>query len=429
VGLNWIERIALAGTNEFCLAEPDGFGVALDLSGRRVVVSSIDRFSSHVFVYTRKPNGGWEKVEIPAPDPTREFGFGYHLALEGDMLVVATAPGPTTAIYTFQFDAITGQWSLVDQIRNRPAHVLELHESTLVLGAQPLLVPGQTTHVYEFNQRWIETATFPHPASSIAIKDDMIAVSTAISIADPDELKVYARAGTTWVESQTITSPNELTPVTFLGEKLCAGERFNRTVDGRGAIHVFEKSNGLYAESRVLVPDSITPRGNFILLGHGQMDASGDTLVAGSYFGVFRGLTGGVFTFSDSQQCATLSSTPTRLSLSTGDHLTLNLDAGSDFAGLRFWLAGTLNGSSPGFKVGDVLVPLRRYGDLYYPLSIQRGTLDAEGRAILGVDVPPGLPWLNHRTLHHVFVVADQFGKIVHVSNVSLAGLVNVPLQ
>ncbi|MHC4379748.1 MAG: hypothetical protein ACYSU1_01475, partial [Planctomycetota bacterium] len=120
------------------------------------------------------------------------------------------------------------------------------------------------------------------------------------------------------------------------------------------------------------------------------------------------------------------------VSLGAGGTATLDLDAGSAFAGKSYMMLGSNTGSSPGMGGGGFHLDLNPgpYFDLTrnqptHPLfSAFRGTLDAQGRAIAEVTFPVGTnPALVGTTLGHAFVVLD--GGVVLASGTVEFDLVN----
>ena len=112
-----------------------------------------------------------------------------------------------------------------------------------------------------------------------------------------------------------------------------------------------------------------------------------------------------------------LTATPPLVSLASGGTQSFALDAGTDWGGDLYLLLGSASGTSPGFPVDSVVVPLNP-SDLWFvytllhanqaPLSQSLGLLDGEGKASASLTLPAGSPAeLAGLTLHHAFVVLD----------------------
>lgn len=119
------------------------------------------------------------------------------------------------------------------------------------------------------------------------------------------------------------------------------------------------------------------------------------------------------------------------LSMTSGGTQHLQLDAGPSHAGRNYWILGSFTGTQPGFKIGNVTVPL--VVDPYtsvtitsansQPFSGFRGVLDSAGKATAAINVPP-LANLAPFTLYHAFVVYDATGTLHFASNPVVLGLV-----
>ncbi|MEM7306305.1 MAG: VCBS repeat-containing protein [Planctomycetota bacterium] len=108
---------------------------------------------------------------------------------------------------------------------------------------------------------------------------------------------------------------------------------------------------------------------------------------------------------------------PAEVSLSAGGQQAFQLDAGPGQAGTTYWIAGSFTGTSPGFSLFGVDVPLNPDG--YFLATVNQpgaqtlvepiGTLDADGAsgAPRLVVVPGSPPSLTGVTLHHAFLALD----------------------
>lgn len=107
------------------------------------------------------------------------------------------------------------------------------------------------------------------------------------------------------------------------------------------------------------------------------------------------------------------------LSVSSGGSQVLTLDAGVQNANRTYWILGSNSGTSPGFRLGTVPLPLNldrytrftfRLGGSNPMLQGFRGTLDSNGRATAVFTAPPGfLTGLTGTSLHHAYVLVQPF--------------------
>lgn len=115
------------------------------------------------------------------------------------------------------------------------------------------------------------------------------------------------------------------------------------------------------------------------------------------------------------------------ISITTGGTQVLDLNAGPDFAGLTYFVLGSLSGTSPGFPIDGLLLPLNF--DSYMlttatfantpPLSNSLGALDGEGKAQASFTVPAGVIPLFGQTANHAYIVIDlaPFPVVTFASN------------
>lgn len=113
------------------------------------------------------------------------------------------------------------------------------------------------------------------------------------------------------------------------------------------------------------------------------------------------------------------------ISLAAGGTAQLMLDAGSAFAGKAYVVLGSNTGTSPGIFGHGVQIDLNN--GRYFQQTLNnptfslftdfRGNLDASGRAIASVQVPPGFnPALAGTTIAHAFVTVETGGVVSLVS-------------
>jgi hypothetical protein len=124
-----------------------------------------------------------------------------------------------------------------------------------------------------------------------------------------------------------------------------------------------------------------------------------------------------------------LSADVTELPGLDGGTQNFTLTAGQAYGQDFYLVLGTLSGTSPGFPIGGMTLPLNIF-DPYFDLTLQQansgafvntfGILSATGTGSAALVVPPGsqFPSLIGLTFHHAYVV---FGSDLTVSLVSNA--------
>jgi len=113
--------------------------------------------------------------------------------------------------------------------------------------------------------------------------------------------------------------------------------------------------------------------------------------------------------------CQPLSADVGELSASSGGTASFALNGGAEHAGELYLLLGSLVGSTPGFDLGAVHVPLVQ--DAYFgfalanpnspPLLNTFGTLDGAGAGSAQLDLPGGYLTLVGKTAHHAWIGLD----------------------
>jgi hypothetical protein len=114
---------------------------------------------------------------------------------------------------------------------------------------------------------------------------------------------------------------------------------------------------------------------------------------------------------------------PRKIPAATGGTQNLYLNAGLGHAGQNYLVGGSASGTNPGTQMGAFLIPLNF--DWYTDFTLANanvgyfvntlGTLDANGRALAQIQVPP-LPGFGGATVHHAYAVLDAFNNILFVS-------------
>jgi len=121
-----------------------------------------------------------------------------------------------------------------------------------------------------------------------------------------------------------------------------------------------------------------------------------------------------------------LAGSPASLSLNAPQMVTLTLGAGRAAAGHAYLVLGTLSGTSPGTTLAPGLVlPLRWDGLTDGLLSAINtslftnafASLDAAGSGAATLNLPPGLGFLQGKTIHFAGIGATPAGQIAFVTN------------
>lgn len=126
-------------------------------------------------------------------------------------------------------------------------------------------------------------------------------------------------------------------------------------------------------------------------------------------------------------ECDPLQADRDRISLSAGGAVAFSLHPGTTHAGRFYFLAGSATGTTPGFLLDGVRVPLNIAGDPWFPVMVQNanqgfltttaGTLDPMGEGQAAITVPPSTdPALTGATFHHAYVVLDPQAGFATVS-------------
>lgn len=124
----------------------------------------------------------------------------------------------------------------------------------------------------------------------------------------------------------------------------------------------------------------------------------------------------------------TLSADSTTVSASAGGTVNFSLRGGEELAGLPYFLLGSITGTSPGFPVDGLVLPLNL--DSYFlftlqfanlpPLGQSSGVLNANGRANASFTLAAGSPaTLAGATVNHAWLALEIFPvpKVIATSN------------
>jgi hypothetical protein len=220
-------------------------GTGLSVDGDVLVAGAPDEGSSGTagagaaLVYRRDPSSGDWLFEqtLYASDPEAYAGFGWSVAIEGDVIVVGApekdenATGEAGAVYVFRFDSAAGTWS---------------EEQKLVAAA---------------------AANFDQVGTAVALSGDRIVAGAAYRDID---IGLYAGSAflfryqdptVKWVEETELIDPdgamddNAGTCVAIAGTTVLVGSPFSSEngVAGAGSVGVWMESGGSWSQTQELV--------------------------------------------------------------------------------------------------------------------------------------------------------------------------------
>jgi hypothetical protein len=119
-----------------------------------------------------------------------------------------------------------------------------------------------------------------------------------------------------------------------------------------------------------------------------------------------------------------LTGLPGKISEAQGGTHNLYLSAGFGNAGRVYVVAGSASGTNPGTPIGGFVVPLNidAYTDFtlananILPFVATFGVLNADGRALAQIVIPPAVGGLAGIVVHHAYGVLDAFNNLVYAS-------------
>ena len=121
----WRQSARLIPRRDQC-QEGAFFGQAIDLSGKRIIVSAssdffAERRSNAAYIFERDSLGDWNQVAHLTADTTYEEGaFAADVAIDGDRALVTTSGNSNGdyggAAYVFEYDAISAKWQRVARL-------------------------------------------------------------------------------------------------------------------------------------------------------------------------------------------------------------------------------------------------------------------------------------------------------------------------
>jgi len=125
-------------------------------------------------------------------------------------------------------------------------------------------------------------------------------------------------------------------------------------------------------------------------------------------------------------ECQPFSVDTATISLSSGGSQVMNIEAGTQYGGDVYLVLGSASGSSPGYPLGSLTLPLNLDAYTLFtansanagPFSGTFGLLDGAGSGTAAVVLPPNsAPSLVGLTVHHAYVVVETAGNLAFASN------------
>ena len=398
------------------------------------------------YVFERQPDGAWREVQKLVP-PDYAWAYGWAVDLDGDRMVIG-AKGASDLSggqgYAFLYERVGGVWvhkqtfaPTISVPGDGFGAALDLDGDRLVVGASYNWTWPSPGLAFVFERHpsgffWMQTAVLSPDdlsdvdlfGSSVGLDDERIVVGAPLH-SQPSAFVgatyVFERIDGLWTQTAKLT-PSDLTylaefgwSVGVDGDRVVAGAWADSDVASvAGAAYLFELAPigwnevGKFHGSDLGVGDSF---------GY-AMDLDGTALLIGAPSIVPAAVSPGyAFLFDLAPAGPSLIADAAELSLAQGGSQTLHVGACSVHVGDIVVVAGTASGTSSGFALGGVAVPLNL--DAYFmqtlghpgapPLAGSVGLLDANGYAAASFTVPTGTSSaLAGLVLHHAYGVLDS---------------------
>lgn len=368
-------------------------GWSVDLEGDRALVGAVSDSGAGVFagaahVFERQGDGSWLHITA-LTDPDAAFGdsLGHTVTLEGDIafagaLLDDDAGDSAGAVHVFE-RGTDGTWNHTDR-----------------------LTASDATANARFGQ-------------SIAVDGDTLVVGTWINDgADPGRAYLFERGiRGQWTEAQELTG---IAGSDFFGFGVAADvegdlcvigtRRINFGATGPGMVRCYERqSNGVWHWVADVSPDSQDSFGRFGAAV--AINAAGEFLTGAWAAASPSGqLSGAAY----STRVRRLMRTKAEVSITAAGTTDLVLFAGAEHAGAIHFVVGSYTGTSLGFEVDGVTLPIDR--DAYTDqcvfdyngaiLTNNLGVIGEDGTAVVHFQLPTGLdPALAGVRIWHTAIV------------------------
>ena len=231
-GTNWTFRQRLDAHDA---AAGDQFGFSLAMDGERIVVGALNRDEEFAncgaaYVFVRTTNSNWvEEQKLTAPLRAADDVFGFHVAIDGERLVVG-APlrdsGAADAGSAYAYARNGSNWML-QAVLNDPQSGSGDHfgESVAIRGNTMMVserdnstgVNQGAVHVFELSgtnwvwkQKLVSGEVQPGDVFGrwISLAHGVVGITAHGSGTNSGATYLFSRAGTNWVEQQRLTAPD-----------------------------------------------------------------------------------------------------------------------------------------------------------------------------------------------------------------------------
>lgn len=274
----------------------DHFGFSVAMDGDTIVAGASgddDAGSSAGAAYVfRRFGSTWVRTQklIPSTASTQNF-FGGHVAISGDMLLVAghgdTAGAPASgSVWVYRWDGV--QWIEHQQLRpSDPLPIGWFGYSVAVDGGVAAIGAiqqdwgggAQEGSVYVFRRQgatWVEEQKLVHLDAEpydalgrdVAVEGDLIAASAPVN-GPHGAVYLFRWNGSSWFQEQklvpTVTEPyDSLGAVALRDDLILAGaDDGGDPKNGAGSVYVFRRSKGVWAQTQVLTAADGQPGDRF----------------------------------------------------------------------------------------------------------------------------------------------------------------------
>ena len=387
-------------------------------------------------------DGAWvETARLVSANPSGGAQFGASVAIQGDTLLIG-APRSDGGGSVHVFQRTEATWTATQVLRaDVPVdstlfgRFVSISGDRLIVGA-PVAPAGPEPdgRAYVFTRsagKWTQEAELVSDGWAVSLDGDTAVIGSRFA----NRVTVFERQGLAWPFVASLTGNNLRFgfDVAVEGDRILVGTLEDVEVPHwrsyPGMAFTFQRIAGVWTETGTLQASDANPLDQFGC----SLALDGGMALIGAPSEGDRG--GAAYTFSmEGSECATLttstgtSTTDARISLAAGGVQIMQLDAGAEQAGRNYWVGGTTSGTSPGFMLAGLRIPVNP--DPYFTATVAHanqgfftnnlGLLDDQGRASVTLALPPGLdPVLAGMVLNHAYVVFDETLGLTHVSNIT----------
>jgi len=277
------------------LLKGDLFGTAVDIDENTAVIGSSRRGA---FVFVRDAAGWQQQARLTPADLWPGQSFGEHVALSGDVAMVARWEPNEAYVFARSGTTWSEQAKLTASDGMTGDHfgtALSISGTTAIVGA-----PGHSNErgaVYVFTLQgatWVEqaklTAIDGEPldwfGATASIEGDQALVGAWGHDHYAGEAYVFVRNGTSWSQEAKLTADEQVpydafgSGVAIEGNTAVVGQACTQGNSGCvGAVYIFIRTNSGWTKQAVLKATDVAPFDHF----GKSLSLSGDTLLVGAY--------------------------------------------------------------------------------------------------------------------------------------------------